>query len=279
MILSSALTLFGILTPLENVMKSILDFFHSSVGLPWAWSIVALTIVVRIALVPLTVRQIHSMQSLQAHAPEMKEIQRKYKGDRQKLNEELMKFYKENHINPAASCLPLLAQFPVFIALYFALKNNTKDITGTFLGIVHLDKHVTNHWSGYLLLVIYGGSQIASTYFMGSTMDKTQRRIMMFLPIIFITFVARFPTGLVLYWMTTNLWTVGQGLVTRQLVPKPAAAAAVAPAGPKRSSRTPAKAEPQAAQGNGAAESERPPPATPQQPRRVKRKKKGGARR
>ncbi len=70
---------------------------------------------------PLTVRQIHSMQSMQTHAPEMKEIQRKYKGDRQKLNEELMKFYKENHINPAASCLPLLAQFPVFISLYLVL--------------------------------------------------------------------------------------------------------------------------------------------------------------
>src|SRR6201982_771152 len=111
-------------------MKSILDFFHTSVGLPWAWSIVALTILVRILLVPLTVRQIHSMQSLQAHAPEMKEIQRKYKGDRQKLNEELMKFYKENHINPAASCLPLLAQFPVFIALFSVLRNFAKHPPG-----------------------------------------------------------------------------------------------------------------------------------------------------
>jgi YidC/Oxa1 family membrane protein insertase len=267
------LPLFSILQPLEDIMKSILDFFHTSVGLPWAWSIVALTILVRIVLVPLTVRQIHSMQALQAHAPEMKEIQRKYKGDRQKLNEELMKFYKENHINPAASCLPLLAQFPVFIALYFTLKHGTSKITGNWLGIVHLDKHSTSHWSGYLLLVIYGGSQIASTYFMGATMDKTQRRIMMFLPIIFITFVARFPTGLVIYWMTTNLWTVGQGLVTRRLVPKPNPSAAPAtPSGPKRSSRTPPKDE------NGATpEAPKQPPA-PQQTRRVK-KKKGGARR
>jgi YidC/Oxa1 family membrane protein insertase len=268
--------LFSILQPLENVMKSILDFIHTSVGLPWAWSIVALTILVRIVLVPLTVRQIHSMQSLQAHAPEMKALQKKYKGDRTKLNEELMKFYKENHINPAASCLPLLAQFPVFIALYFTLKHGTKHITGKWLGIVHLDTHATSHWSGYLLLVIYGGSQIASTYFMGATMDKTQRRIMMFLPIIFITFVAQFPTGLVLYWMTTNLWTVGQGLITRRLVPKPnpaaVAAAAAASAGPKRTSRTPPKEE------NGAvAETPKQPPA-PQQTRRVK-KKKGGARR
>jgi YidC/Oxa1 family membrane protein insertase len=266
--------LFSILQPLENVMKSILDFFHSNVGLPWAWSIVALTILVRIVLVPLTVRQIHSMQSLQAHAPEMKAIQQKYKGDRAKLNEELMKFYKENHINPAASCLPLLAQFPVFIALYFTLKHGTKHITGSWLHIVpNISAKATSHWSGFLLLAIYGGSQVASTYFMGATMDKTQRRIMMFLPIIFITFVAQFPMGLILYWMTTNLWTVGQGLVTRRLVPKPnPAAAAVAAAGPKRSSRTPAKEE-------TAAVAETPKqPAAPPQTRRVK-KKKGGARR
>lgn len=257
----------SILQPLEDVMKSILDFFHTSVGLPWAWSIVALTILVRIVLVPLTVRQIHSMQSMQVHAPQMKEIQRKYKGDRQKLNEELMKFYKENHINPAASCLPLVAQFPVFIALYFTLKHGTKHITGSWLSIVHLDKHATSHWSGYLLLVIYGGSQIASTYFMGTTMDKTQRRIMMFLPIIFITFVSQFPTGLVIYWMTTNLWTVGQGLVTRRLVPKPGE---TPPAGPKRSSRTPPKDDD--GSGNGALAPQPAPKAGPSQTRRVKKK-------
>src|SRR3954471_19199565 len=130
--------LFSILTPLEDVMKSILDFFHLNVGLPWAWSIVALTVLVRIVLVPLTVRQIHSMQSLQRHAPEMKEIQRKYKGDRQKLNEELMKFYRENHINPAASCLPLLAQFPVFIALYFVLRDFSRDPPGGDLSWLHI---------------------------------------------------------------------------------------------------------------------------------------------
>src|SRR5260221_6717985 len=194
--------LFSIVQPLDNVMKSIVDFLHSNVGLPWAWSIVALTILVRIVLVPLTVRQIHSMQSLQAHAPEMKAIQQKYKGDRTKLMEELMKFYKENHINPAASCLPLLAQFPVFIALYFTLKHGTKHIVGNWLGIVHLDKHATSHWSGYLLLVIYGGFQIASTYFIGATMVKTQRRIMMVLPVIFITVVSQFSTGPVHYLMT-----------------------------------------------------------------------------
>jgi YidC/Oxa1 family membrane protein insertase len=268
---------FSILSPLEDLMKSILDFLHGSVGLPWAWSIIALTILVRIVLVPLTVRQIHSMQALQAHGPEMKAIQQKYKGDRAKLNEELMKFYRENHINPAASCLPLLAQLPVFIALYFTLKNNSSHISGSWLHIVpNISDKGTAHWSGYVLLAIYAGSQIASTYFMSATMDKTQRNIMMVLPLVFITVVSHFPTGLILYWMTTNLWTVGQGLVTRRLVPRtPAPKGAAVPAGPKRSSRTPPKAVPDA--GNGVQEQPKPKPA-PQQPRVVKRKK-GGSRR
>ena len=268
------LIIFSILTPLEDIMKSILDFFHGTVGLSWAWAIIAVTIVVRICLVPLAVRQIHSMQALQAHAPEMKAIQQKYKGDRQRQSEELQKFYKENNINPAASCLPMVAQFPIFIALYFTLKHGTHGahaISGTWLHVVHLDKQATDHWSGYLILAVYAGSQIASTYFMGTTMDKTQRTIMMFLPLVFLTVVSRFPTGLTLYWMTTNLWTVGQGLITRRLMPKPGAKGAV-PAGPKRSSRTPvaepAKVEP----------APEPKAAAPSQPRRVK-KKKGGARR
>src|SRR6266702_8044038 len=115
--------LFSPLSPLENILRHALDWLHGTIGLPWAWSIVALTILVRMALVPLTVKQIHSMQNMQRHAPQMKEIQRKYKGDRQRMNQELMAFYKENQINPAASCLPLLAQLPVFFALYFVLRN------------------------------------------------------------------------------------------------------------------------------------------------------------
>jgi len=265
---------FSVLQPLEDAVRWLLERFHENLHLPWSWAIVATTITVRILLVPLTVRQIHSMQSMQRHAPEMKEIQRKYKGDRQKLNEELMKFYKENSINPAASCLPLLAQLPIFFALYLTLKHYSHHITGSWLYIVpNISDKATAHWSGYVLLAVYAGSQIASTYFMGTTMDKTQRTIMMFLPLLFLTVVARFPTGLILYWMTTNLWTVGQGLVTRRLVPKPGTLPPM-PAGPKRSSRTPAKAEPEPT--NGAAAEETPKPQ-PTGPRRVK--KKGRAKR
>jgi YidC/Oxa1 family membrane protein insertase len=266
--------LFSILAPLENAVRWLLDRFHSNVGLPWAWAIVATTIVVRILLVPLTVRQIHSMQSLQKHAPEMKELQKKYKGDRQKLNEEMMKFYKENHINPAASCLPMLAQFPVFISLYFVLRNFSKHVPpGSDLSWLHFVPNITakadSHWSGFVLLAVYALSQVFSSYFMSTTMDKAQRYLLMALPLVFITVIAHFPMGLVIYWVTTNLWTVGQGLVTRRLVPKAPPPGSI---GPKRSSRTP----PANDSGNGSGTDTvkpRPKPTTQTGPRRVKRNK------
>jgi YidC/Oxa1 family membrane protein insertase len=269
------------LTPLEDILRHVLDWLHSSVGLTWAWSIVGLTIIVRLLLVPLMVRQIHSMQNLQRHAPQMKEIQKKYKADKKRQQEELMKFYRENNINPAASCLPLLAQFPVFIALYLVLRQFSKHPPAGDLSWLHgfvpdITAHANAHWSGYVLLVLYIGTQILSTLLMSATMDKSQRFILLVLPLTFVFFLLNFPVGLVIYWVTTNLWTVGQGLVTRRLMPKPEAAQ-------KRSSRTPPKEEEGTAAQDGAPE-DAPVPApavAPAAPRRVRRKKKkrGGARR
>ena len=160
----------GVLSPIENALAWLLEHLHDTVGLSWGWSIVALTIIVRICLVPIMVKQIHSMQRMQAHMPEMKALQQKYKGDRQRLNEELMKFYKENQINPAASCLPMLVQIPVFFALYFVLRNFTKHVSALpselhWLIVPNITAHVTEHWSGYVLLVLYLGSQVGYAYF------------------------------------------------------------------------------------------------------------------
>lgn len=263
-----------IISQLETVMRHVLDWFHGTLHLPWAWAIVATTVVVRMLLVPLTVKQIHSMQNLQRFAPQMKEIQKKYKGDKQKQNEELMKFYRENNINPAASCLPMVLQIPVFIALYLALRHFAQHPPGgnlTWLGLVNITDKASHGW-GILLLSIYVLSQMASTYFMGTTMDKTQRYLMMGLPVIFVSFIIRFPTGLLIYWVTTNLWTVGQGLVTRRLVPKTPA--------PSLFQRRPPDTG-----GDGAKRKEpepKPEPAAkaPQQPqRRVQRRKKKSGRR
>jgi YidC/Oxa1 family membrane protein insertase len=264
----------GILTPLEDLLAWVLTHLHEDVGLPWAWAIVATTILVRIMLVPLTVRQIHSMQNLQAHMPEMKAIQTKYKGDKARQNEELMKFYRENQINPASSCLPMLAQIPVFIGLFFVLRDFEKEILPNFpnadlqwLNLVTITENTKLGW-GPLLVVIYVLSQLTSSYFMSTTMQGAQRVMLMVLPIVFIPFVLNFPSGLMLYWVTTNLWTTGQGIVTRRMIPK-------AKPPPKRSSRTPPKDDGSA--GNGAKTRQpEPKPASGQtQPvRRVKRKKK-----
>jgi YidC/Oxa1 family membrane protein insertase len=272
----------GILSPLENVLRHILDWLgpHGTIGLPWAWSIVALTVIVRIVILPLTVRQIHSMQSLQRHAPEMKEIQRKFKHDKQKQQEELMRFYRENKINPAASCLPIILQIPVFLALYFVLKDFEKDLAHSgdnleWLGLINITDKASVGW-GPLLLVIYVGSQFASTYFMSTAMDKTQRMLMLLLPFFIVPFVVNFKAGLVLYWATTNLWTVGQGVITRRLVPRTAISI------PKRTSRTPPREDSGGRDGAKEPAAAPKPPAAPAKaaaPRRVKKKKRGRARR
>jgi YidC/Oxa1 family membrane protein insertase len=255
------------LQPVEGALRHVLDWLHSTIGLPWAWSIIVLTVLVRMLLVPLTVRQIHSMQNMQRFAPQMKEIQKKYKGDRQKQNEELMKFYKEHSINPAASCLPMVAQIPVFIALYFVLRtfsNHPPPGDLHWLGLVNIIDPAHTGW-GKLLLVIYVVSQMSSTYFMSTTMDRMQRNLMMGLPLVFVTFIINFRTGLLLYWVTTNLWTVGQGLITRRLVPK-------TPAPSPFQRRKP----PPDDGGNGAKTAPPPPkpaPAARPQQRRVKKKK------
>ncbi len=233
------------LVPIENLLTNVLEWLHASVGLPWAWSIIVLTLMVRMVILPLTIKQIRSMQRLQVHAPELKAIQQKYKGDRARMNEEVMKFYKENKVNPLASCLPLVLQIPVFFALFFVLRDFEKEVFPNYpesdlgwLGLVpNITQNISTHWSGWLLLVIYVASQVSSTYFMSTTMDPRQRYIFLVLPFVFIFFVINFPIGLMLYWSTTNLWTVGQGLITRRLVPKPQPP-------PKRTSRTPPKAPP-----------------------------------
>jgi YidC/Oxa1 family membrane protein insertase len=128
-----------------------------------------------------------------------------------------------------------------------------------------------------VLLVIYVASQMASTLFMATTIDKMQRYLFMFMPVIFVFVIARFPAGLVLYWVTTNLWTVGQGLITRRLVPKTAP-----PVTEKKSSRTP-RSDDGDGGANGAKRSPEPPKpqpaATSAAPRKVRRKKKAGGRR
>ncbi|WP_217914299.1 YidC/Oxa1 family membrane protein insertase [Miltoncostaea marina] len=213
---------------LEDPLRGLLDFLHDNGNLTYGWSIVVLTVIVRTALLPLVIKQYSSMRAMQLVAPQLKELQRKYKGNRQKLNEELMRFYKENEINPFASCLPLVAQIPIFIALYYVLREfaNDADVSGGSVSFMWLIPDVRIElqdigWGAAVLVAIYALSQLLSTELSATpNMPESQRRIMRILPLVVVVFVFQFPvpSGLVLYWMTTNLWTCGQQLVMRHRI-------------------------------------------------------------
>ncbi len=249
----------NIFQPLIDVFEAVLKALHSVIGGSWGWSIVLLTILVRAILLPLTVKQFHSMQRLQRLQPELKAIQAKYKEDKQRQQQELMKFYKENQVNPLGSCLPLVAQLPVFISLFYMLRTslrvdicpqvqpNAHYVNGHWIGIshAHTDPCGPNNGAGFLfipditnkatgavlvvLIILYVGTQLASSVMMSSpTMDQTQRRIMMLLPVFFVVFIINFPAGVIVYWITTNTWTMGQQyVIKRRLGPVTPVAAAV----------------------------------------------------
>src|SRR3989440_5453866 len=252
----------NVIQPLIDAVDAIMTFFHDNVGLSWGLSIIALTIVVRAALIPLTLKQFKSMQRLQQLQPQIKAIQAKYKEDKQRQNQEMMKFYQENKVNPLGSCLPLVFQLPVFLALFYMLRTDLKkDICGQYFPGFVAHHPVQTHGKtitdftcqqihagsaqfGFIpdltgkatgavlvvLIILYVGSQIASTLLMSATADKNQRRLFLAMPLFFVIFIINFPAGLIVYWITTNAWTMGQQYVIRKRIgpatPLPATPAA-----------------------------------------------------
>lgn len=221
---------------LVDIADKVLVFFNETVGLSWGGAIIALTITVRAILIPLTYKQLKGMRALQALQPQMQELKEKYKNDKQRMQQEMMRFYKENKVNPFASCVPLLAQLPVFITLFYVLQNDLRlDICGQtakpcgeipgnwgegFLFITDLTAKATG---GELiaLLIIYVGTQLISGLVMSVSADKNQRMLMFLLPLFFVPFIISFPAGLILYWITTNVWTIGQQYVIQRVIPVP----------------------------------------------------------
>jgi YidC/Oxa1 family membrane protein insertase len=223
----------NVLQPLIDVFEAVLKFFHDSIGASWGLSIILLTIVVRALLLPLAIKQFNSMQALQRIAPQLKQLQDKYRDDKPRLQQETMKFYQEHKVNPFASCLPLLAQLPVFLSLFYMLRHDLRiEICGQsakpcgsspqseFWFIPDITDKATG---GVLitLIVLYVGSQLVSSLLMmTATADRNQRIIMLVLPFIFVPFIIGFPAGLILYWITTNIWTIGQQQFLRRVIGK-----------------------------------------------------------
>lgn len=248
-------------SPLIAVFEAVLVFIHNDlVGGSWGLAIIGLTVVIRAVLLPLTVKQFRSMQELQRLAPQLKALQEKYKDDKQRQQQEIMAFYREHKVNPFASCLPLLLQLPVFISLFYMLRTDLKKhICGTQLVDHYNALHhkaitavselpssfisktscqtvaphsgkflflpdITNKATGValvVLLVLYVGSQVASTLLMSASADPNQRRLMLVLPLFFVIILYAYPAGLLVYWITTNLWTIGQGWFVRRTLGAP----------------------------------------------------------
>jgi YidC/Oxa1 family membrane protein insertase len=311
-------------SPLISLFESIMVFIHAHlVGGSWGLAIVGLTVLVRAILVPITFRQLKSMQEMQRLAPEMKAIKDKYAEDKQRQQQEIMKFYKENKINPLASCLPFALQLPVFISLFYMLRTDLKfDICGPQLRehytrelhrpitsnsqipekAVHVMGHtvagltetgcnvvypgsakflfipdITSKATGVVLIVliaVYIASQIISTLMATASADPNQRRMMLVLPLVIVAFLFRYPAGLLVYWITTNVWTiVQQYFIRRRIGPAPPKATASVKSSNGRAGA--AAAEPALAiAGVGSGPSAVPPPRSPR-----KKKKRSGRRR
>jgi YidC/Oxa1 family membrane protein insertase len=237
----------NIFQPLIDVFESVLKFFHDSVGIQWGWSIVLLTICVRAILMPLTIKQFHSMQKMQRIAPQLKEVQRKYKDDKQRQQQEMMKLYQEHGVNPFASCLPLVLQLPVFISLYYMLRTSLRAdicpqsqpgahmVNGHWVVPAHAHTvacgphnganflfipDLTNHTTGAVLVVLillYVSTQLVSSLMMSTPgQDRNQRLILIFMPLVFVFIMIGMPAGVMVYWITTNIWTIGQQYVVRK---------------------------------------------------------------
>jgi YidC/Oxa1 family membrane protein insertase len=248
-------------SPLIRLFEAVLVFLHDHAGLSWGLAIVGLTVIVRAVMMPATFSQLRSMRKMQLVAPELKALKEKYKDDKQRQQEEMMKLYREKGINPFASCLPLLLQLPVFISLFYMLRTDVKKhICGQSLVEHYNSVHhtaiasvaklpakyieqtgcqtvapgsakflfvpdITAKATGVVLItliVLFLASQVISTLLMSQSAEPSQRWMMLALPLVFVVILFRYPAGLLIYWITTNLWTIAQGFIVRRHVAPPA---------------------------------------------------------
>jgi YidC/Oxa1 family membrane protein insertase len=215
----------GILQPIEDAADWIISVLHDDLGFAYGTAIVGLTFITRALILPLSIKQIRSMRALSALQPQIKEIQERYKDDRERLQREMMEIYKRNNVNPFASCLPLLLQLPVFFALFRLLRSShfQEEVRNageqSWLFIHDLTEKATGAELIVLLALYLGTSVVAGLIMSGNTSNPQQRMIALGLPVLFTPVMIGFPAGLLLYWISTNVWTMGQQAVVRTFFP------------------------------------------------------------
>ncbi len=191
---------------------SMLQFFYH-ISRNYGIAIILLTMVVRVVFIPLTFKSFKSMKDLQKLQPEIQKLQKKYKDDRAELNKAMMELYKTHKVNPLGGCLPMVLQLPVFIGLYNLLANTIELRQKPFFLWIR-DLSVKDPY--YVLPIIMGITMLIQQKMTPSTVDPTQAKIMLIMPVMFTFFFLNFPSGLVLYWLANNLLTIGQQYLTTQ---------------------------------------------------------------
>ncbi len=226
--------------PIQRGIEYVIIFLYNNVVANYGVVIILLTIIVRLILTPLTISQTKSMAKMQKLQPAIQELQKKYKDDKQKLQQETMEFYKQNNVNPLAGCLPLLLQLPVFFALFQALRTPTEIVTNVlgksfipaymFGNIKNIFMNFPNPrydflWMNlnvkdpyFILVILMVVTMFISTKM--TTTDPKQKMITYLMPVVFGAISYSMPSGILVYWVTTNVWSIGQQWVVNKIVKK-----------------------------------------------------------
>lgn len=203
---------YGFFQPLSKPLMVVLKFFYGFIG-NFGFSIILLTVCIKLIFWPLTQKSYKSMKGMQKLQPEMKKMREKHGKDKQKLNQEMMSFYKENKVNPLGGCLPMLIQIPVFFALYRVLLGSIELRHAPFMLWI-TDLSAKDPY--YVTPLIMGVTMFLQQKMTPTNMDPTQEKIMLMMPVVFTFMFLNFPAGLVLYWLTNNLLTILQQYLIRR---------------------------------------------------------------
>jgi YidC/Oxa1 family membrane protein insertase len=220
----------NILQPFEDLAETIIKFFQEDVGMSWGLAIIALTFTVRLLVLPLSIRGIKSMRHMQLVAPELKKVQEKYKDDRERQQREMMALYKKHGVNPLASCFPFLLQIPFFIALYQLLRGSAfkedVEMSGASVQFLFVDSVIAKPEGAeqVILIVLFIATTALTFLYTTATTQTTsgpQKYLFLALPVLFAPLIASQPAGLGIYWIATNVWSLGQQVVVQRLIPAP----------------------------------------------------------
>lgn len=205
---------YGVLHIIAKPIYYLLEWIHSFVN-NWGWSIIILTILIKLLFYKLSETSYKSMAQMRKFQPKMQAMKERYGDDREAMNKAMMKLYKEEKINPLGGCLPILVQIPVFIALYWVLLESVEMRQAPFILWLN-DLSVKDPY--FILPIIMGATMLIQHRLNPTPMDPVQAKVMMALPIVFTFFFAFFPAGLVLYWVVNNTLSIAQQYYITRIV-------------------------------------------------------------